>query len=352
MTMQPANDSLEHAPAAWRRPGVVFVVYAYRIVVALIVAMPFALLFGEAIRGFPRADALLFDDGGLFMAEVIRRSAPAIAPLFSGALTLIAVAALASIIPLAALIGALSTKGRLTAREIGAMALRPVGTFALLFGAFALVQALVFAIFSGIGGAIAKRFSVDVSSGDRARWTVLFVGFLVVCLFGVWHDLARVAVVRDELGFKVALRRGLRALRASHVRVVGAWAVRAVLGVIAIYAALSIGSRLGVESTGKVVSGFLVYQVSIILALFLRASWLASAIRHIDQTRPIIVADPEPELPEAPKEQATSVETPASDEGTSEKPASTPTNGEALPEVPPELTPGISDTADNLDARA
>lgn len=352
MTMQPADELLEHAPAAWRRPGVVFVVYAYRIVVAFLVAMPFALLFGSALGGFPRADALLFDDGGLFLSEVMRRSTPALTPLFSGAITLVAVAALASIMPLAAVIGALSTKGRLTARDLGAMALRPVGTFALLFGAFALVQAIVFAIFSAIGGAMAKRFSVDVSSGDRARWTVLLIGFLVVCLLGVWHDLARVAVVRDDVRFKVALRRGLRALRANHVRVVGAWAMRAVLGVIAIYAALSIGSRLGVESTGKVVLGFLVYQASIILALFLRASWLASAIRYIDQTRPVVVADPEPELPEAPKDAATSVETPVSDEGTPEKPTSTPTNDEALPDVPPELTPGISDTADNLDARA
>lgn len=352
MTMQPADDSLEHAPAAWRRSGVVFVVYAYRIVVALVVAIPFALMFGAALGGFPRADALLFDDGGLFLAEVLRRSSPALTPLFSGAVTLVAVAALASIMPLAALIGALSTKGRLTARDVGGMALRPVGTFALLFGAFALVQALVFAIFSGIAGAVARRPSLAAPSADRARWTILLIGFLVVCLLGVWHDLARVAVVRDELRFKVALRRGLRALRTNHVRLVGAWAVRALLGVFTIYAALSIGSRLGVESMPKVVIGFLVYQASIVLALFLRASWLASAIRHIDETRPVVVLDPEPELPEASKAEPADVEAPANDEVTPEKPASDPTNGEALPDVPPELSPGISDAPDNLDARA
>lgn len=352
MTMQPADDLLEHAPAAWRRPGVVFVVYAYRVLVAFLVAMPFALLVGSALGGYPRADALFFDDGSLFFAEVIRRSNTALPPLFSGAITLIAVATLASILPLAALIGALSTKGRLTARDIGAMALRPVGTFALLFGAFAFVQAIVFAIFSGIAGAVAKRFSSDVSTGDRVRWTILLVGFLFVCVLGVWHDLARVAVVRDELRFKVALRRGLRTLRANHVRVVGAWAVRAVLGVIAIYAALSIGSRLGIESTGKVVLGFLVYQASIILALFLRASWIASAIRHIDQSRPVVVVAPEPELPEAPKNEPTNVETPVSEEVTPEKPVSTPTNDEALADVSTEPTPGISETPDNLDPRA
>jgi len=355
-TMQPADDLLEHAPAAWRRPGVVFVVYAYRIVVALVAATPFALLFGASLGGFPRADALLFDDGGMFLAEVIRRSSSALSPLFTGALIVVALAAIASIVPLAALIGALATKGRVTARDLGAMALRPVGTFALLFGAFAFVQAIVFAIFSGIGGAIARRSSLETPTADKTRWAVLLLGFFVVCLLGVWHDLARVAVVRDELRFKVAVRRGLRTLRTSHVRVFGAWAVRALLGLVGIYAALSIGSRLGVDSTGKVVSGFLVYQASVVLALFLRASWLASAIRHVDQTRPVVVVAPEPELPEAPAAEAPIVEAPApeassSDEVPQEKPASNPVNGEALPEVPAELAAGNSDAPDNLDAR-
>lgn len=351
-TMQPADDSFEPAPAAWRRPGVVFVVYAYRIVIALVVAMPFALMFGAALGGFPRADALLFDDGAMFLAEVLRRSSSALAPLFTGAVTIIALAAIASIVPLAALIGALGTKGRVTARDLGAMALRPVGPFALLFGAFAFVQAIVFAIFSGIGGALARRSSFETPTGDKIRWAVLFIGFLFVCLLGVWHDLARVAVVRDELRFKVALRRGLRTLRMNHVRVFGAWAVRALLGLIGIYAALSIGSRLGVDSSAKVFIGFLVYQASIVLALFLRASWLASAIRHVDQTRPVVVVAPEPELPEASVSEAPAAEAPPASDVPEEKLASSPTNGDVLPEVPAELAPGNSDAPDNLDARA
>lgn len=358
--MQHADDSLEIAPAAWRRPGVVFVMYAYRLVVALLVATPFSLVFGAAVGGYPRGDAVLFDEGGLLLAEVIRRSNTAIPAVALSALLLLVVASFASIMPLAALIGALGTKGRVRARDVGAFALRPVGPFALLFGAFAVVQAIAFAIVSAIGGAISRRPMFDAPAADRVKFAFTLVALLVVLLIGVIHDLARVAVVRDELGFRASLRRAWRTFTKSHVYVMGAWAVRGALGALGIYAALSVGSRLGVDSTAKVVLGFLVYQASIILALFLRASWLASAIRHVDRARPVVVAEPEPELPAVepvkPESEAAAMVHvgPATAEAPeiAELPKENPVNGAAatlVHEVPPAENP---DAADNLDARA
>lgn len=352
-TMQHVDDSLEQAPAAWRRPGVVFVMYAYRLVVALLVATPFALMFGGAIGGYPRGDAVLFDEGGLLFVEAIRRSSSAIPPLVASALALLAVASFASIMPLAALIGALATKGRIKARDVGAFALRPVGTFALLFGAMAFVQAVLFAIVTAIGGAISRRPAFDAPGSDRVKFGFTIVALLVVLLMGVFHDLARVAVVRDELRFRGALRRAWQTIKKSHVHVLGAWSVRAILGAIVIYAALSFASRLGVESKTKVALGFLVYQASIILALFLRASWFASAIRHVDRARPVVASEPEPEqvvpqlvaltvaevlVVEPPEVGSAPEENPPKDDMAS-----------AAPDVAP---PEISDTADNLDARA
>jgi hypothetical protein len=351
-TMQHADDLLEQAPAAWRRPGVVFVMYAYRVVVALLVAAPFALMFGGAVGGYPRGDAVLFDEGGLLFVEALRRSNSAIPPIALSALVLLAVASLASIIPLAALIGALATKGRITARDVGAFALRPVGTFALLFGAVALLQAIVFAILSAIGGAISRRPSFDAPGADRVKLGFTVLALLVVLLIGVFHDLARVAVVRDELRFRAALRRGWRTLRTSHVHVFGAWSVRAILAAIVIYAALSVVSRLGVDSKAKVALGFLVYQASIILALFLRASWFASAIRHVDRARPIVVPESEVVPAEAPMleppPEPSVVEVPQVPPFPSENPTKDDVASAPLDGMPPE----ISDTADNLDARA
>jgi hypothetical protein len=355
--MQHAEDLLEQAPAAWRRPGVVFVMYAYRLVVALLVATPFALMFGAAVGGYPRGDAVLFDEGGLLFVEAIRRSNSAIPPIVASALVLLAVASFASIVPLAALIGALATKGRIKARDVGAFALRPVGTFALLFGAVAFVQAIVFAIFSGIGGAISRRPSFDAPSADRVKLGFTIVALIVVLLIGVFHDLARVAVVRDELRFRAALRRGWQTIKKSHVHVLGAWGVRAILGAIVIYAALSVVSRLGVDSKAKVALGFLVYQASIILALFLRASWFASAIRHVDRARPLVA--PEVALePEPMHAESLLVEPSVPEVAVAEAPevASLPTenppNDEAASALVDNASPGISDTADNLDARA
>lgn len=292
-TMQHAQDSLETAPAAWRRPGVVFVVYAYRLIASLLVATPLALVFGSSVGGYPRADAVLFDDGGMLFVETIRRVGPLLSPLFTSTAVLWAVAAFASIVPLAALIGALSVKGKVTARDVGSFALRPVGPFALLFGAFALLQAIVFGLLTALSGAIARRPSFDAPTTDRIKIIGVLVALLFVALLGVWHDLARVAVVRDELTFRASIRRAFRTLCAAHVRVIGAWAMRALLGALVVYAALSFGSRLGVESSAKVFVGFLVYQASIVLALFLKASWFASAIRHVDHTQPTPTAQPD-----------------------------------------------------------
>jgi hypothetical protein len=181
-----------------------------------------------------------------------------------------------------------------------------------------------------------------------------------VLLIGVVHDLARVAVVCDELGFRASLRRAWQTFKKSHVRVVGAWAARAALGALGIYAALSLVSRLGVDSTAKVVLGFLVYQASIILALFLRASWLASAIRHVDRARPIVVAeqDVEPVAVEQVKPESDAAafvhvepavgEVPEVAEPSKESPANGPT-ATPVPEVPLAENP---DATDNLDARA
>lgn len=294
-TMQHAEECLELAPAAWRRPGVVFVVYAYRLVVAALVATPFAVMFGAAAGGYPRRDAVLFDDGGFLFIEAMRRSSAAMPPVTIGALTLLVVASFAGIVPLAALIGALGVKGRVTARDLGAFALRPVGTFALLFGAFAAVQGIVAAIVMAIGGAIARRPAFDAPGADRVKFVFAIVALVVVLVIGIVHDLARVAAARDALGFRASIRRGWRTLKTSHLRVFGAWSVRAALGALMLFAGFSVALRIGVDSGAKVAAGFLVYQASVVVALFLRASWLASAIRHVDAARPVVDASPEPQ---------------------------------------------------------
>ena len=275
-----------------------FVAYAYRFVVAHLVALPIATVFGSAVGGYPRRDAVLFDEGGLLFIETLRRSGTALQPLMTGAFALLVVASFAGIMPLAALIGALGTKGRIRAGDLGAFALRPVGTFALLFGAFALVQAIVAGIVMGIGGAISGRSAFDAPTSDGVKVVFALVALLLVLLIGVVHDLARVASVRDDLGFRASLRRAWTTIKRSHLVVLGAWVLPATLALVLIYAAMSIVSRLGVDSGAKVFFGFLVYQASVYGALFLRATWLGSAIRHVDRSRP------SPELPEVVMQEA------------------------------------------------
>ena len=97
------------------------------------------------------------------------------------------------------------------------------------------------------------------------------------------------------------------------------------------------------------------YQGFTILALFLKASWFASAIRHIDQTRPMIVSEREPQ-PE-PHDVVAAVE----DAPVAEPPAEVPPSKKNPVPVEAPLVesmaidgsmPEKSDAPENLDARA
>ena len=280
--MEHAALSIEDRPLARKRIGVVLLVFASRLAFASLLAMPFAVLLGRAVGAYPRGDAVLFDPGGLLFIEALRRTRDALPPLGAGALLLFVVFCLLGLLPLGAMLGALGVKGRLSARDLGAFALRPIGVFSLLLGVFAVVQALAFGIVVAIGRAVARRGSFDTRDADLVKLAFVGVALLVVLLLGVLHDLARASAVRRELGLRASIRAALGTVRRAPVVVFGAWAWRSALGLVALASALVIGSRLGIDRGGQVALGFLVHQGSVLVALGLRASWLAAALGHVD----------------------------------------------------------------------
>jgi len=278
----PGPSGIEPHPVARKRPGVVLLYYAYRLAVALLVAWPFALLLGRAVSGHPRGDALLFDPGGLLLVEALRLTREALPPLGAGAVALFLLAAFVGLLPLAALIAALGERGRMTAGFLGERALRPVGTFALLFGAALGVQVVVSLVVLAVTGALSRRPGLDDRAFDQVWLGGVAVGFVLVLAVGVLHDLARVAAVRGDLGLRDAILCALDAARRAPGRLASAWLWRSLLAASALGAAAVIGSRIGVHPPGRLAAGALVHQVAVLGAVFLRASWLAYAIRHID----------------------------------------------------------------------
>jgi len=337
--MDLSAETLEDRPAAHKRPGVISLIFAYRLIAALLLAWPFAVIVGRAVGAYPTGDAVLFEPGSMMLIEVVRRTREAMPPAFGSALLASLVLAFLGLLPLAALISALGTKGRVRARDLGAWALRPFGTFALLLGVASVVQAILAAIIFGIGGSIARRSSFDAREGDRVRIIVAIVALLVVLLIGVFHDLARVASARGELGVRGSIRVAFTTLRRSPGSIFVAWGSRAALGAIALAASIVIGSRVGLERGGQVALGFLVHQGAIFAALFLRASWLAFAVSHVD-----LALAPRASAEEAPAAEPAAIEDEAE---AAEVPAPAPllaVEGLALA-VPPEENPAIAEPA-------
>lgn len=290
--MNHAAESIEDRPLARKRPGVVLLAYAFRLAAALLVAWPFAVTLGGAVSGYPRGDAVLFDQGGMLLLEALRRSAGALRPSTSSSLLLFVLVCFLSLLPLAALLGALGAKGRVTARDLGAWALGPIGTFSLLLGAAAIVEALLGGVVIAVGNAIARRETVDLRAADQIR--IGFVAFAVVLVLvvSVFHDLARVAAVRGELGVRASIKRAFAAFRSAPLSLLGGWTWRAALGAAFLGVALVVASRIGVERKLQVFAGFLVHQASVVAAFFLRASWLAAAMRHVDRVLPKTTTEP------------------------------------------------------------
>jgi hypothetical protein len=273
---------IDEQPAAHKRPGTILLVYAYRLVAALLVAGPLALLFGGAVSGYPRGDAVLFDPGGLLLVDTMRGVLPALSTVGTTAAVLFALASFLGLLPLAALIAALGEKGRVTPRFLGDRALAPIGAFTLLLGLVTVAQVLAALLIVSVTESIARRGSLGAREADEVRLIGAGVALVVVLLLGVLHDLARVAAVRCSLGPLSSLSRALAAVRRAPLRVALGWAWRAALGLVAFAVAAALGTRIGVASRAQILMSALVHQGAVLAAVFCRASWFTEALRRVD----------------------------------------------------------------------
>ncbi|MCC6554644.1 MAG: hypothetical protein IT372_16820, partial [Polyangiaceae bacterium] len=96
----------------------------------------------------------------------------------------------------------------------------------------------------------------------------------------------RAAERDEERGFYAAAVRALGVARAPPAGAVWACAWRASLGLAAIAGAGWAAGALGVSTGGRVALAFVVHHAGLAAAAFLRASWLAAAIRLLDRTAP------------------------------------------------------------------
>jgi hypothetical protein len=276
-------------PAAHRRLGLVAVLYAYRAIAAVLIALPLAALLGGPVASYPRGHAELFDPGAVMLVESLRltrRAWPAVG-WSAGALATVAI--LAGVFPLGALLAGLGREGRLPAPFLLEKAWSNAPTLGLLYGLFALAQAGAIGLVIVLGGKAIGAAALRPPADDLAFVALFTVAGSLGLMLGLLRDLASVAAVRGQHGLYVATSDALVCARRAGGRALAAWAWRALLGVAGLACAAWLAPALAGAAAPAIALGVLLHQGAVAGATFAHASWLAAAMRLYDG----VVARPE-----------------------------------------------------------
>jgi hypothetical protein len=274
-------------PRASRRLGLVAVCFAYRLATGLLIALPLAALLTSAVANQPRGDAVLWDPGAIMLIEALRLAGRGAVGAISASSVLTLVVAFLGLLPFAALIAGLGREGRLPAGYLAARAIAPMGTLALLWGAGLVVQVVLAGLVVLIGAKVVALFHLTVPGEDIGRVVLLAVALLAVIAVGVVRDLAAVSAVNDGSRLYTSAARAVRVAIEAPGRVAMAYASRGIPAALAIAVAAGLAASLKSADSHPVVLPFFLHQGALALTVFLHASWLAAAIRLLDQFAPI-----------------------------------------------------------------
>jgi hypothetical protein len=287
-------------PRARRRPGLVALLYGYRALAGLLLALPAVVALGTPTASFPRRQGELFDPGGVMLIESLRLNRRALVPIETSAGIVAAVALLAGIVPLAVLLAGLDREGRLSGARLAGRAFAHAGTLALITVLGALLQLVTSGVVMVLGGKVVGALGLVRPAEDLAHWGLLAVVLGVVLVAGVLRDLASAAAVRGDHGLYVASARALHCARHAGGRALFAWAWRGALGLFGIVVAALLAPALAGASAGAIAVGVVLHQAAIAGATLGRASWLAAAMRLYDATEPRVEEAVTAEVPVEP----------------------------------------------------
>jgi hypothetical protein len=277
---------------ARRHPAAIAGVWAWQSVLAVLATLPAVTLVRSAFGRYPAGDAALWEAGSLPLLDLVSREATGVRAATTTATALLVVAALAGLVPLASMMFAIANAGGY-GRPVGAAS--AVGGGVRAFRSFALLL-LTTAFAQGLVGAMA------VLSGELAEaWTharlgeahALELGVAVgaafapgILLLGVMHDLARAAVVRLELSPLQALVVGVELLRDSMGSLAWSWSWRTLASLAPLIAVAFVADGIGGKGGATLLALGLLHQLVVVVRVALRASWLAKALRSVDDAAP------------------------------------------------------------------
>lgn len=263
---------------AWRRPLPLALAagYVYRLFAALVLALPtVVVLSGSGVGSLPRADARLFDPGGLYLLEVLVRSGELLASALLPTLALAVVLGFGGLLPELWLLRAIAPAAtpRPALRRLVGLALATWGA-RLLVGLLTLGLALTARSF--FASARDERLPLLAVGG-----TVAF-GLLLQAVVSLWHDLAALELVGRGASLSEAVLAALARARVSAAALVARYASTWLLGLAALLGAAAVVGALDVARGDgwRSASALVVHQLAVLVTLALRAAWLWSARRR------------------------------------------------------------------------
>jgi hypothetical protein len=285
--MTPLDRALRIGGAgAARRIGVVGGVYACHAMFALVVAWPIAKLFADPFVAHPRLDRVLFDPGGLYLFEALRLARVPLTSAGEGMSFGVLAGLYLGLLPLGALLFALSREDGMSLAKVMAAAGRYLSPLSLLLGIFLLVSAFTCAVPLMIANLLETqlRNGLGDRGADLVHAAFVAISLAIVAVFGVVHDLARAAVVTRGLGALDAARAGRAALGMRPAEAIGGWALRGLSMLLLVTIAARAAIHIGVETAASFGALLLVHQVVAFALVYLRADWLALALRLTAET--------------------------------------------------------------------
>jgi hypothetical protein len=281
----------DHSAILARRcPGWIAATWAWQAGLAMVVAWPAASIAGEAFGRDPRGDGPLWDPGGLPLLVFLSRDANAVRGILNLAAIVFVGAAVAGLLPAAALMIAMSDaanrRRRRSISRVCARAVRAFPALAILLVVVTLVES------SAAGGAWVAVKLIDVWAHDawgEARAEAIEMAVCLAALvplaavLGVVHDLARASVVRYRVGAARALFLGARAFRLTPWSLSWAWAWRAGLAWGVLLPAAALADAMGSRSGETFVLLACLHESTIGVRAALRASWMARALGRVNE---------------------------------------------------------------------
>jgi hypothetical protein len=271
-----------------KRLGIVVLVYALHLVIALAFAWPFARLVAEGAVAHPRGDAILFEPGGTYLLEAYRLQRPSLGGIAEGSLFAILVTCYLGLLPLAALLHALAHTGKVTFSSLAGAAGRFFAPFSLHLGLALVATALLGFVPLAVGGLLDDKLKglLDDRNQDIARTSFRVIAVLAVCLVAVVHDLSRAATVSRELPALPAVLLAARVFRRAPWRALGAWGLRAACGLALVLVVAWLTSRIGVATSFRFAGVTFLHQAVVFGLVLLRAQWLAAALKMVEPALP------------------------------------------------------------------